>query len=107
MGKGVKVGLADQDGILGVDFLNGGSINWRFEVVQDLGGGSCVTNLYKRGYPVNYVMTLSGHRSMQAFQRYMRASSKEVMADFVHLLKKDKALPCASGTCSPAVIENP
>ena len=68
---------------------------------------SCVTNLYKRGYPVNYVMTLSGHRSMQAFQRYMRASSKEVMADFVHLLKKDKALPCASGTCSPAVIENP
>lgn len=54
---------------------------------------SCVTNLYKRGYPANYVMTLSGHRSMQAFQRYMRASSKEVMANFVHLLKKDKALP--------------
>ena len=54
---------------------------------------SCVTNLYKRGYPVNYVMTLSGHRSMQAFQRYMRASSKEVMTNFVHLLKKDKALP--------------
>ncbi len=53
---------------------------------------SCVTNLYKRGYPVNYVMTLSGHRSMQAFQRYMRASSKEVMTNFVHLLKKDKAL---------------
>ena len=54
---------------------------------------SCVTNLYKRGYPVNYVMTLSGHRSMQAFQRYMRASSHEVMTNFVHLLKKDKALP--------------
>lgn len=54
---------------------------------------SCVTNLYRRGYPVNYVMTLSGHRSMQAFQRYMRASSKEVMNNFVHLLKKDKALP--------------
>ena len=54
---------------------------------------SCVTNLYKRGYPVNYVMTLSGHRSMQAFQRYMRASSHELMTNFVHLLKKDKALP--------------
>lgn len=53
---------------------------------------SCVTNLYKRGYPVNYIMTLSGHRSMQAFQRYMRASSKEMMSKFVHLLKKDKAI---------------
>lgn len=53
---------------------------------------SCVTNLYKRGYPVNYIMTLSGHRSIQAFQRYMRASSKEMMSKFVHLLKKDKAI---------------
>lgn len=53
---------------------------------------SCVTNLYKRGYPVNYVMSLSGHRSYQAFQRYMKASSKELMTDFVHLLKKEKAL---------------
>lgn len=51
-----------------------------------------MTNLYKRGYPVNYIMTLSGHRSMQAFQRYMRASSKEMMSKFVHLLKKDKAI---------------
>lgn len=53
---------------------------------------SCVTNLYKRGYPVNYIMTLSGHRSMQAFQRYMRASSKEMMSNFVCLLRKDKAI---------------
>ena len=53
---------------------------------------SCITNLYKRGYPVNYIMTLSGHRSVQAFQRYMRASSKEVMANFMKLLKKDRAL---------------
>jgi len=53
---------------------------------------SCITNLYKRGYPVNYIMTLSGHRSIQAFQRYMRASSKELMSQFVHLLKKEKAL---------------
>ena len=53
---------------------------------------SCITNLYKRGYPVNYIMTLSGHRSIQAFQRYMRASSKELMTNFVNLLKKDKAL---------------
>ena len=53
---------------------------------------SCITNLYKRGYPINYIMTLSGHRSVQAFQRYMRASSKELMHSFVNLLKKEKAL---------------
>lgn len=53
---------------------------------------SCVTNLYKRGYPINYVMSLSGHHSFQAFQRYMKASSKELMTDFVHLLKKEKAI---------------
>ena len=53
---------------------------------------SCITNLYKRGYPVNYIMLLSGHRSMQAFQRYMRASSQELMGNFFRLLKKDKAI---------------
>lgn len=53
---------------------------------------SCITNLYKRGYPVNYIMTLSGHHSIQAFQRYMRATSKEMMDNFFMLLKKDKAL---------------
>lgn len=53
---------------------------------------SCITNLYKRGYPVNYIMSLSGHRSVQAFQRYMRASSKELMDNFMKLLKKDHAL---------------
>ena len=53
---------------------------------------SCITNLYKRGYPVNYIMSLSGHRSVQAFQRYMKASSEELMRDFVKLLKKDKAI---------------
>lgn len=53
---------------------------------------SCVTNLYKRGYPANYVMSLSGHRSVQSFQRYMKASSRELMSDFVHLLKKEKAI---------------
>lgn len=53
---------------------------------------SCITNLYKRGYPANYVMTLSGHKSMQAFQRYMKASNNELMASFVNMLKKDKAI---------------
>lgn len=53
---------------------------------------SCVTNLYKRGYPINYVMSLSGHRSYQAFQRYMKASSKELMSDFVQMLQKEKAI---------------
>ena len=53
---------------------------------------SCITNLYKRGYPINYIMPLSGHRSVQAFQRYMRASNKEMMSNFVNLLKKERAL---------------
>lgn len=53
---------------------------------------SCITNLYRRGYPVNYIMTLSGHHSVSAFQRYIRASLKEVTNDFVNLLKKEKAL---------------
>lgn len=53
---------------------------------------SCITNLYKRGYPINYIMTLSGHRSVQAFQRYMKATSKELMRNFVTLLKKEHAL---------------
>ena len=53
---------------------------------------SCITNLYKRGYPANYVMTLSGHKSLQAFQRYMKASDSELMANFVNMLKKDKAI---------------
>lgn len=53
---------------------------------------SCITNLYKRGYPANYIMTLSGHHSTQAFQRYMRASNKELTTSFINLLKKEKAL---------------
>lgn len=53
---------------------------------------SCVTNLYKRGYPANYIMILSGHRSMQSFQRYMRASTKEMVNRFFLLLKKNKAI---------------
>lgn len=53
---------------------------------------SCITNLYKRGYPPNYIMTLSGHHSLQAFQRYIRASNKELMNSFVTLLKKEQAL---------------
>lgn len=53
---------------------------------------SFITNLYKRGYPVNYIMTLSGHRSVQAFQRYIRASSNELLNSFMKLLKKDHAL---------------
>ena len=53
---------------------------------------SCITNLYKRGYPINYIMSLSGHRSMQAFQRYMRASSKEIASNFMDYLKKEDAV---------------
>lgn len=53
---------------------------------------SCITNLYKRGYPVNYIMTLSGHHSLQSFQRYIRATNKELTSNFVTLLKKERAL---------------
>lgn len=53
---------------------------------------SCITNLYLRGYAINYIMVISGHRSIQALQRYMRASNEEIMDKFMRLLKKDKAL---------------
>ena len=53
---------------------------------------SCITNLYKRGYPANYVMILSGHKSIQAFQRYVKASNSELMENFVNLLRKENAL---------------
>lgn len=50
---------------------------------------SCITNLYKRGYPASYIMSLSGHRSLQAFQRYVKASSDEILRSFVVLLRKN------------------
>ena len=53
---------------------------------------SCITNLYKRGYPANYIMTHSGHHSLQSFQRYIRATNKELTSNFVTLLKKERAL---------------
>ena len=53
---------------------------------------SCITNLYKRGYPANYVMILSGHKSIQAFQRYVKASSSELMENFLDLLRREKAI---------------
>lgn len=53
---------------------------------------SCITNLYKRGYPANYVMLLSGHKSIQAFQRYVRASNSEMMESFVNMLRKENAI---------------
>lgn len=53
---------------------------------------SCITNLYKRGYSPNYIMTLSGHRSIQAFQRYMKASNHELLANFIHQLREHKAI---------------
>lgn len=53
---------------------------------------SCITNLFRRGYPVNYIMSLSGHRSVQSCQRYIRASTAEVLDDFVGLLKRENAM---------------
>lgn len=51
---------------------------------------SCITNLYLRGYAPNYIMSLSGHHSFQAFQRYVRASGEEIMQQFLCKLKQDK-----------------
>lgn len=53
---------------------------------------SCITNLFRRGYPVNYIMTLSGHRSLQALQRYIRASHEDMAQAFMNLLESDNAL---------------
>ena len=53
---------------------------------------SCITNLFRRGYPVNYIMTLSGHRSLQALQRYIRASHEDMAQAFMNLLENDDAL---------------
>ncbi|MEE1087553.1 MAG: tyrosine-type recombinase/integrase, partial [Bacteroidaceae bacterium] len=53
---------------------------------------SCITNLFRRGYPVNYIMTLSGHRSLQALQRYIRASHEDMAQAFMNLLESDDAL---------------
>lgn len=53
---------------------------------------SCITNLFRRGYPVNYIMTLSGHRSLQTLQRYIRASHEDMAQAFMNLLESDDAL---------------
>lgn len=48
---------------------------------------SCITNLFLRGYPANYLMTLSGHRSLQALQRYIRATNENMTQSFMEMLK--------------------
>ncbi len=53
---------------------------------------SCITNLFMRNYSPNYIMTLSGHRSLQSFQRYIRASQQEVSDAFCEMLRKENAL---------------
>jgi len=53
---------------------------------------SCITNLFKRGYSANYIMTLSGHKSIASFQRYVRSSAEELSNEFIHELKKRKAI---------------
>lgn len=49
---------------------------------------SCITNLYRRGYSANYIMSLSGHKSMSSFQRYMKASAADLSADFERELRR-------------------
>lgn len=49
---------------------------------------SCITNLYKRGYSANYLMSLSGHKSIASFQRYVKATAGEMSLEFIEELKK-------------------
>jgi len=49
---------------------------------------SCITNLYKRGYSVNYLMSLSGHRSIASFQRYVKSDAGEMSQEFIKELRK-------------------
>ena len=51
---------------------------------------SCITNLYKRGYSANYLMSLSGHKSMASFQRYVKTDAGEMSREFIDELKKRK-----------------
>ena len=48
---------------------------------------SCITNLFLRGYPANYLTILSVHRSMQSLQRYIRASTENVSHSFMEMLR--------------------
>ena len=53
---------------------------------------SCITNLFKRGYSANYIMTMSGHKSIASFQRYVKSSTDELSQEFVCQLRKHKAI---------------
>lgn len=49
---------------------------------------SCITNLYKRGYSANYLMSLSGHKSIASFQRYIKSDASEMSREFIRELRK-------------------
>lgn len=49
---------------------------------------SCITNLFRRGYSANYLMSLSGHKSLASFQRYIKSDAGEMSQDFIKELKK-------------------
>lgn len=49
---------------------------------------SCITNLFKRGYSANYIMSLSGHKSIASFQRYVKSSDEEMSQAFIKELRK-------------------
>jgi len=51
---------------------------------------SCITNLFKRGYSANYIMSLSGHRSIASFQRYIKSNAEEMSQAFITELRKRK-----------------
>jgi len=53
---------------------------------------SCITNLFRRGYSPNYIMTMSGHKSISSFQRYIRSNEEELACDFIRELKKTNAV---------------
>lgn len=48
---------------------------------------TCITNLYLAGYTANHIMSISGHRSIQSFMRYVKASGPEVSEQLTRSLE--------------------
>lgn len=90
--------LADRAGInesILVSETRGGvktyrSVNKCSQVSFHTARRSCITNLFKRGYSPNFIMSLSGHKSIASFERYIKSSSEEISQAFIKELRNRK-----------------
>lgn len=85
------------DSLVQVEECRGGSLEQKtcpkYELVSfHTARRSCITNLFRRGYSPNYLMSMSGHKSVSSFQRYIKSDSEEITSDFIKELKRQKAL---------------